>query len=332
MNTNGEKQKFSPAGRVLMRLVVVVVTIGIVLVLVIWRDPIWVAEKLTQFKLSRVGIHGNWMEIDGYRIHYVEGGSGQPIVLIHGLGSQAQQDWSGLAPFLIRAGYHVYAPDLLGFGKSAKPADRSLAVPEQAKLVEAFLDATNLSTTALGGVSMGGWVASQVALDQPQRVSRLLLFDSAGMNFTLSFDRELFTPETNEQVDQLMALVTPDPPRVPKFLKSAFVRESKRNGWVVRKALDSMMAGHDYVDQRFHELKIPMLIVWGRQDVMTPLSLGESMHREAPQSALAIYDGCGHVAVYACVDRIAPTVLEFLSGAGPQPGQTINVPQAQPNH
>jgi pimeloyl-ACP methyl ester carboxylesterase len=330
MNTNNETRKFSPAGRVLVQLAVVLVTIAIVLVLVIWRDPIGVGEKLTQLKLSRIGIHGNWMVIDGYRIHYVEGGSGQPIVLIHGLGSHGEQDWSALAPYLISAGYHVYAPDLLGFGKSAQPPDGTFSIPVQAKLVEGLLDAKNLSATALGGVSMGGWVATQVALDQPQRVSKLLLFDSAGMNFKLNFDRALFTPQTEEQVDGLMALVTPDPPRIPGFLKAAFVRESRRNGWVVRKALDSMMAGQDYVDERFHELKMPMLIVWGRQDVMTPLSLGESMHREARQSALAIYDGCGHVAVYVCVDRIAPTVTDFLAGGGPQPGQTINVPRTQP--
>jgi pimeloyl-ACP methyl ester carboxylesterase len=173
---------------------------------------------------------------------------------------------------------------------------------------------------------MGGWIASAVALDQPQRVNRLMLFDSAGMAFQLSFDSALFTPQTDEQVDELMGLVTPDPPPLPGFLKADFVRRSKRDGWVVRRALASMLSGNDFLDARFSALKMPMLIVWGRQDRMTPLSLGESMHRAAPQSVLAVYSGCGHVAVVTCEDRLAPTVLGFLAGSGPQPGQTIEDP------
>jgi pimeloyl-ACP methyl ester carboxylesterase len=325
---NNEARSFSPAGRFVLRLGVAFVAAVLALGAVVWRAPIWVGEKLTQLKLYRFGIHGHSVTIDGHRIYYVEGGgNGTAVVLIHGLGSHGEQDWSALAPYLVRAGYHVYAPDLLGFGKSEQPADATFSMPEQAKIVEDFLDAEHLDHVDLAGVSMGGWVASEVALAQPERVERLLLFDSAGMDFRLNFDRELFTPQTPEQVDQLMALVTPDPPWIPGFLKAAFIRESQRNGWVVRRALDSMMEGHDYVDGKFSALKMPMLIVWGKQDVLTPLRLGEEMHREAPQSVLAICDGCGHIAAYACVERVAPTVLDFLAGSEPQPGQTITVSQ-----
>lgn len=266
------------------------------------------------------------MVIDGYEVHYVEGGAGQPVVLIHGLGSQGQQDWQRLLPILVRAGYHVYAPDLLGYGGSAKPADHSYSIPEEAKFVESFLAVNHLTGVDLGEVSMGGWVAATVALDDPQAVSKLILIDSAGMRFKLSFDRALFTPQTTAQVDQLMAVVALDPPPVPQFIKEAFVRRSKRDGWVVQRALASMFAGADYLDAKFPSLKMPVLLVWGKQDAITPISLAESMHHGAPQSVLAVYDRCGHVAVVTCMDRIAPTVLDFLSGANQQPGRTIEVP------
>jgi pimeloyl-ACP methyl ester carboxylesterase len=67
-------------------------------------------------------------------------------------------------------------------------------------------------------------------------------------------------------------------------------------------------------------------VVWGKQDVITPLSVGEAMHRAAPQSTLVVYDGCGHIAVVTCTNEIVPTVLNFLSGVGPEPGKTIEVP------
>jgi pimeloyl-ACP methyl ester carboxylesterase len=199
---------------------------------VFWRDPLWVVERLTQFQLLRAGIHSRSMGMDGYDVHYVEGGAGQPVVLIHGLGSQRQQDWQQFAPILVRAGYHVYAPDLRGYGQSAKPADHSYSIPEEAKLVESFLAANHLTEVALGGVSVGGWVAAAVALDNPQAVSKRMLIDSVGMSFKLIFDRALFTPQTTAQVDQLMAVVALDPPSVPKFITEAFVRRPKRDGWV----------------------------------------------------------------------------------------------------
>jgi pimeloyl-ACP methyl ester carboxylesterase len=326
-NTPG---KIRRALRIIVRLLIAVVILIFVIGLILWREPLWIAERLTQVQLLRAGIHSRSTVIDGYNVHYIEGGTGQPVVLIHGLGSQAQNDWGKLAPVLVRAGYHIYAMDLLGYGRSAKPADRTYSVSEEAKFVESFLDANHLAAVDLGGVSMGGWIASTVALNQPQRVSRLMLFDSAGMWFKPSFDTILFTPRTSEQVNQLMALVTPNPKPMPEFVKADFIRRTHRDGWVVQRALASLMAGADTLDRKFSALKMPMLIVWGQQDAMTPLSLGESMHRDAPQSVLAVYGGCGHIAVVTCIDRIAPTMLDFLSGTSQQPGQTIEIPAHMP--
>jgi pimeloyl-ACP methyl ester carboxylesterase len=297
--------------------------------LVVWRAPLWVADRLTQFQLARAGIHSRSLVLEGSRIHYIEGGAGRPIVLVHGLASEAQRDWSRLAPDLVRAGYHIYAPDLPGFGQSDKPPSRAYSIPEQAAFVSSFLDAHHLNDTALAGFSMGGWIAATVALKQPTRISQLLLFDSAGLFFQPAFDGQLFTPGTSDQVDQFLALVG-EPTRLPEFVKQDFLEATRRNGWVVRRAWDSMIAGHDVLDAKFSGLKMPLLIVWGRQDRVTPVALGQSMHTAAPQSILAICDGAGHVAPVTCADRINPVVLAFLSGTGPQPGQTIALSPEKP--
>jgi len=319
--------RFSAARVIAIRFVFILVLFTLALGVVVWRAPIWVGAELTLFRLLAAGFHRRSMVINGYRVFDIEGGpaSGFPVVLIHGLGSKAQQDWVSLAPYLVRAGYHVYAMDLLGYGRSAKPSELTYSISEEAKFVESFLDANHLTSVALGGNSMGGWIAATVALDRPELITRLMLFDSAGMKFQLSFDQAIFTPQSNEQVDQLMTVVTPNLPPLPQFVKSDYIRRSKRHGWVVQRALASMTSGADDLDEKFSALKMPLLIVWGKQDVMTPLSLGESMHRAAPQSTLAIYDGCGHIAVVTCMNEIAPTVLSFLSGTGPEPGKTIEV-------
>jgi pimeloyl-ACP methyl ester carboxylesterase len=320
--------KSSAARVIVTRLALLLLLLTLALVATVWRAPLWVGAELTLLRLLVDGFHKRSTLINGYHVFYLEGGpeSGFPVVLIHGLGSKAQQDWVALAPYLVRAGYHVYAMDLLGYGRSAKPPEFSYSIREEAKFVESFFDESHLTSVALGGESMGGWIAATVALDRPDLVKRLMLFDSAGMKFQLSFDQAIFTPQTNEQVDQLMAEVTPNAPRLPQFVKADYIRKTKRYGWVTQRALASMTTGADDLDEKFSALKMPLLIVWGKEDAMTPLSLGESMHHAAPQSTLAIYDGCGHIAVVTCINQIVPTVLNFLSGGGPEPGKTIEVP------
>src|ERR1700719_2737387 len=294
----------------------------------VWRAPLWVGAQLTLLRILAAGFHQRSMLINGHHVFYLEGGpdSGSPVVLIHGLNSKAQQDWVVLAPYLLRAGYHVFAMDLLGYGRSAKPPEFSYSIRDEAKFVESFLGANHLTSVALGGVSMGGWIAATVALDRPDLVTRLILIDSAGMKFQLGFDPAVFTPQSSQQVDELMDVVSPNLPRVPQFVKADYIRKTKRYGWVTRRALASMTTGADDLDKRFSALKMLLLIVWGKQDAMTPLSLGEAMHHIAPQSILAVYDGCGHIAVVTCGNAIASTVLGVLSGAGPEPGKTIAVP------
>ncbi|MGA8101203.1 MAG: alpha/beta fold hydrolase [Candidatus Acidiferrales bacterium] len=296
------------------------------LVLTVWRAPIWFGSRMMQAQLYSAGIHSYWMILDGHQVHYLEGGTGDPVVLVHGLGASAQNNWRNLMPRLVRSGHHLYAMDLLGYGESAMPADRTYSIDEEAKFVEAFLDAKGLHHLAVAGVSMGGWIAATVALDQPQRITRLILLDSAGLRFAPDFDLGLFTPQNREQVDGLMAILTPHPQRMPGFVKDDLVREISRHDWVIKRSLASMLTGADLLDERFPSLKMPLLVVWGKEDVLTPLSVGQSMHAAAPQSVFEVYDGCGHLAVETCADRISPRISSFLAGTGPPTGATVEVP------
>src|ERR1700681_4218779 len=216
--------KFSAARVIVSRIAFLVLLLTLALGVVVWRAPLWVGAEVTLLRLLADGFHERSMVINGYHVFYLEGGpeNGSPVVLIHGLNSKAQQDWVVLAPYLVRAGYHVYAMDLLGYGRSAKPPELTYSIREEAKFVESFLDENHLTSIALGGESMGGWIAATVALDRPDLVKRLMLFDSAGMKFKLSSDQAIFTPQTSQQVDQLMDVVSPDLPRLPQFVKADF--------------------------------------------------------------------------------------------------------------
>jgi len=323
MNGQG---RLAPTRRVTLRLLVFLLPIAAAIALLLWRAPLWVVSQGIWAQLYLNGIRGHSINLDGLQLHYMEGGSGEPVVLVHGLGASAQLNWAEFMPYLVNSGHHVYAMDLLGFGESAKPAQGSYSIAEQARMVEAFLEQKHLDKVALAGESMGGWIAALVALDQPQRVRQLILFDSAGLSFKPNFDLSLLVPRTREQVDALLAILTPQPPAVPDYVKEGFIRDAQRDGWVIERALASMLTGADVLDRRFASLKMPLLIVWGKQDALTPLTIAEAMRRAAPQSVLEIYDGCGHIALQTCTDRIAPMTVNFLGGTGPQAGRRIEIP------
>ena len=304
----------------------VLVMIGMALLggLLTWQRPLMVIDLFTHARLAYEGFHNESTTIHGQRIHYYEGGSGQPVLLVHGLGSRAE-DWANLMPQLKQAGFHVYAIDLLGYGRSARPADATYSIPEETGYVEGFLADRKLDKVNLVGWSMGGWVAMRVALDQPERVQRLVLCDSAGIRFAPSFDLLDFEPTTVAAVRRLYRLLIPYPAEVPTFLAQDMIRKFKQINWVVDRSTRSMFRGNDLLDGKLGGLQMPTLVMWGKQDHLIPLATGISMHTQIPHSVLEIYDGCGHLAPGQCANRIGPRMVAFLNGKGPQAGQAVEV-------
>ena len=259
------------------------------------------------------GVSSRTVQVHGFRIHYLEEGpsEGKPVVLVHGLGGRAE-DWRDLAPYLARAGYCVYMPDLLGYGRSEAPPGFSYSVQDEAGIVIGFLDALGLKQVDLGGWSMGGWIVQLVAAEAPERVSRLMLFDSAGLHVVPDWDTRLFNPKTAAQLDELERLLTPHPHRIPGFVAADILRISARTGWVVDRAMASMLAGQNVTDSLLPQFKMPLLIVWGEKDRILPVAQAKTMHRLAPQSELEIVPGCGHLAPVQCAPQIGPSVVAFV--------------------
>jgi len=278
-----------------------------------WARPVSYYNEATYLRECFTGVESRSVQVAGHRVHYLaEGPDGGPaVVLVHGLGGHAEE-WLNLTAYLVKAGYRVYLPDLPGFGRSEQPADFSYSVHDEAEAVMGFLDALGLKQVDLGGWSMGGGIAQHVAFRHPERVRRLMLFASVGIKQAPAFDVRLFTPTTPAEIDQLDALLMPNPPKVPGFVARDVLRISKKNAWVIHRALDSMGTGQDATDSMLPQLKMPVLIVWGDADRILPLVQGETMHRLVPQSELDVIPGCGHLAPVQCSAQIGPKVVEFV--------------------
>jgi pimeloyl-ACP methyl ester carboxylesterase len=278
-----------------------------------YARPVAVLEGLGSTWLRLRGVRSAHVQAGPHRLHYLEAGSGPPLLLVHGLGSSAMQDWGRLMAPLGRQ-FHVYAPDLPGFGRSERPPDADYSIPMQVKAVRSFMDTLGLDRARVAGISMGGWIVSRLASESPERVERLVVVDGAGMESDGSdIPADALLPRDEEGVRRLIATVRHDPPPTPSFVVRDILARKLRDEWIIRRALESMRDGGDWLDGTLASADMPVLVIWGKQDVLIPLDYGIALQREFPHADLAVLDGCGHVPIADCPEEFDRVLLEFLT-------------------
>ena len=306
--------------RALGRLLLVVMLLVLIGAVVFYERPLWVDMQVTHFGLFLARVQSNYVMTPEGRMHYYEAesripGGGVPLVLVHGLGDRAES-WAPMLKRLKRAGFHVYAPDLLGYGRSPKPANSDYSIATQEKFVADFVQAIGLQKPDVGGWSMGGWIALKLALDQPQMVDRVVVYDSAGLRVQVPGGADLFHPTNETEMQHLAELLEPHAEPLPGFVLKDALRVFGEKQWVVDRGVQSMESGNDFVADRLGALTEPLLIVWGSDDELLPLATyGREMHTLDPRSELDIVEGCGHLAPKTCASRVAAATADFLKSS-----------------
>ena len=312
--------------RTLGRLVVLVVLLAVVVGVVFYKRPVWVAQQGTHAGLLLARVQSNYVLMPEGRVHYYEGeasvpGGGIPLVLVHGLADR-DESWSPMLKRLKRAGFHVYAPDLLGYGRSPKPGDSDYSIATQEQFVADFIQAIGLQKPDIGGWSMGGWIVLKLALDHPEMVNRVVVYDAAGIAFDgARGNGGMFHPNTPDDVNKLQAMLEPEAKPLPPFVGRDALRALQENQAVVDKGVASMETGKDILDGKLQGMTEPLLIVWGNLDRLIPLSAGQAMHGMVPASELDVVEGCGHLAPKTCSGRVAAATADFLKAKAAPQGQ-----------
>jgi pimeloyl-ACP methyl ester carboxylesterase len=278
--------------------------------------PVGTMRAATRLSLWFVGFRSEYAQIGPYRIHYFVGGEGPPILLVHGLGSRAD-DWA-LTMKDLRRHYRVYAIDLLGHGHSDWP-QIDYAIQRQTDMVREFLVSQKIVPADVVGISMGGWVALQLASEHPEMVRRLVLIDSAGLHFETTLTVDSFSPTTPAELETFHELLTPKAQPIPSFMARDLLRLLGGHSWVAHRILSTMMTRQDELDGKLQAVTMPVLIIWGKEDRITPLSEAENMKRAMPQASMVVVPGCGHIAVLDCWDSVRPALTSFLQGEAPPP-------------
>jgi abhydrolase domain-containing protein 6 len=257
-------------------------------------------------------------EIPGFRIAYLEGGSGEPLVLLHGIGAN-KDNWTYTSILLSRH-FRVIAIDLPGFGESSKPADAHYRVEDQVLRLHQILGKLGLKRVHLGGNSMGGWIAGVYAVRYPQAVSSLWLIDPAYVSsaqpseLVQRADRGEKIPlfaRTPEEFEQVTAFVMSKPPFIPSAVKRVLAEQQAADYELNNQIFQEINQRSAPLDKQVAGLMTPTLIVWGDQDRALHVSGAAVLHQLMPRSRVIIMPGLGHLPMVEAPKKAAEDYIAF---------------------
>ena len=267
------------------------------------------------------------VQVEAYRLCYVVKGKGEPIVLIHGYGA-GMWVWEKQIDTLAKD-YQVFAVDLLGHGFSDRP--KIEYTPETyVRSLKCFMESVGIGKAVLIGNSMGGGIAWGMAVSFPERVKKLVLIDA-------------IPPDVLDQVqnDSFRMLVeVKDLPFFPYLLIAS------RNRGSIKGVLEECVSNRSLItreitDRAFQLLRIrgttwaltstfrhateamrfkeslsliphPTLVIWGEQDLIFPVTVGERLHRILLRSTLRTIPQSGHIPMWETPEAVNPLLLSFL--------------------
>jgi pimeloyl-ACP methyl ester carboxylesterase len=258
------------------------------------------------------------------RIRYLVGGSGPPVVLVHGLGGMAT-NWRLVAP-LLAAERRVLVPDLPGHGRS-DPLEGAETLAPFADAVLAVLAAEEALPAPWIGHSLGGLVGLQAAARRPEAVSGLLLAAAAGISSATRLGEAVVTVLGIVQPGRIVGRFADRVSRSPLGRRLAFswgvadpvgLDPAMAHAFLEGPPLhaDTLTAGRVLVatDPRvdLDRVACPCLCLWGAEDTWVPLADGVEYARRL-RAPLRVIAGCGHLSVGERPDVVVRAIREFLA-------------------
>ncbi|HPC39627.1 MAG TPA: alpha/beta hydrolase [Spirochaetota bacterium] len=253
---------------------------------------------------------------DGLRYVYLEGGTGEPLMLLHGFGAD-KENFTLIARHLTPR-YRVIIPDHVGFGESSHPADADYRTGAQARRLHALAQALGIGELHLGGSSMGGHIAMAYASLYPKEVKSLWLLDPGGVWSAPESEFRKIVRETgknplmakNEQeFAETFRFVMNDPPPIPRPMLDVMSRERIRN-FPLEQRIFKELTG-DPIEKRIAGSSVPTLIVFGEKDRAIHPATAEVLHRLMPNSRVIMLPGIGHLPMLEAPARCANDYLKF---------------------
>lgn len=289
--------------------------------------------------------HARFADVDGVRVRYMDtegadapGGAEKEkptVVMVHGFAS-ALEAWSGVTPAVAKT-HRVIALDLKGFGWTDRP-DGDYSPEAQARLVLRLMDLRGVPKAAIVAHSWGSSVALAAALAAPDRVTRLALYDAWVYEDQLptffhwaraeGVGEALFGLFYKQRADERIALAFYDKKYVTEPLVESVDEALDRPGTVAAALAAVRGQRYEEVERRYRTIDKPTLLLWGREDIVTPLKYGERLSRDLPNARLTVYPLCGHFPMIEALSASTRDLVAFLGEEHEAPRDAAAPPPA----
>ncbi len=257
-------------------------------------------------------IRSNQITVAGLDIHYLSGGHGTPLVVIHG-GSEGSRAWKKNMVELCQS-YTVYVPDLPGFGLS-QPIEGDYYVAELIMFVDDFARSLKLDTFHLMGHSLGGGIALSYALKFPHRIKKLVLVNSMFLGREIAlWVRCLANPTVGRYVGKAVFSVLKGVKWLLKLLLAPieFVMPFSITSIYLGTCIATIKQQTTVLVNRLSEVMVPTLIIWGAKDPILPVRQAYAAAQLIPDCQVKVFDDCGHSVYRDRISEFSSTLTGFL--------------------
>lgn len=253
---------------------------------------------------------------DGLRYVYLEGGQGEPLMLLHGFGGN-KDNFTRAARFLTPH-YRVIVPDNVGFGESSHPQQADYTSAAQVERLRTLAQALGIKTLHVGGNSMGGQIALTYAALYPNEVASLWLLNPAGVwtaprsetaRIVIETGRNPLLVRNEDEFAKLIDFVMSEPPFVPRPILNVMAQERISNVALEERIFSQIV--EDSVEKRVAGLATPALIVWGDRDRVIHVDTAGMLHKLMPRSQVVVMPGIGHMPMLERPQQSTEDYLKF---------------------
>lgn len=285
--------------------------------------PGTVFHALLKAERSIAGLEQRSIDVKGVRIEYLEGGKGDPLILLHGFGAN-KDHWTRIGKHLTPH-FRVIAPDLPGFGESGLNRDGDYSIAAQARFVKAFAQALGITSFHIGGSSMGGNIAGAYTASNPQSLKSLLLISPGGVASARPSEmyQMLEAGKPNPLVarnvadyERLLGFVFVERPFIPLPIKKFLVQEAIAHQTLNDKIFEQVLKsrGLTPLEALLKDSPVKTLVVWGAEDRVLDVSGAKVIGAVMPKARVEVMDAVGHLPMIEDPEKTAGLYVRFLQG------------------
>jgi pimeloyl-ACP methyl ester carboxylesterase len=296
----------------------IAVVVVIVAAILYFAAPAYLYNKAIDGVRKDAGLTIKSVNIPDFKIVYLEGGTGDTIIMLHGF-SANKDNWLRFAKNFT-PNYRVIIPDIPGFGESSKPQDAKYDIMSQVERVNLLAKELKLTKFHIVGNSMGGEIAGNYAATYPDMVKTLGLFDSGGIVSPTKSERALllekgvniFKIKDVQDYEKLVEMSFAKPIKLPSVIKNYLAKQAIKSAPLNEKIFPEL--GKAELQGKLNKITAPTLIVWGDSDKILHISSVQVFKKNIKNSQSAIIKECGHLPMLEKPQETASIYRDFLKG------------------